>query len=396
MTSPDKTLAAQRKSVLNHDMKHHARPIHFPACFMFACMENILLCMALVFGSIPVFAGGGAVVVSTPWMVGSVTNVPPGLTNVAAIAAGLDDAIALRSDGSVVAWGENDYGITNVPGTLSNVVAVSSGWFFHMALRSDRTVVTWGHPSTTVPPGLSNVVAIAAGGHQFCLALRADKTVVGWGWNGSGQTDVPAGLTNIIAIAAGLDHSLALRQGGTVAAWGDNSYGEASVPESLTNVVAIAAGWSQSYALRADGSVVAWGMNATNIPTDLTNVVAIAGGWDAGKEILFNDGSLMWNWANLSNVTAIARGHFFALAITNSGGPSLGCANPIVGSSWVNGCFESSVLGLHGRVYGLQYKNSLEDSRWIPLPLAAGEGRIQQLKDLNAVVPQRFYRVLRW
>lgn len=327
---------------------------------------------------------------------GSVTNVPAGLTNIVAVAAGLNDALALRDDGTVVAWGANDFGITNVPPSATNVVSISSGWLFHMALRADSTVVTWGVALTGAPTGLSNVVAIAAGGHQFCLALKADGAVVAWGYNGLGQTNVPSGLKNVVAVAAGVDHSLALRGDGTVVAWGDNTFDATSVPTDLTNVVAISAGWSQSYALQADGKVVGWGIDATNIPSNLSNVVAIAGGWDAGKEILFSDGSLLWNWAGLSNVIAIARGHFFALNVVMAGGPSFGCVEPQTEATWTDGRFESSVVTRCGRVYGLQYKNRLAEDSWTALPLASGNGQRQRLRDASAIGPQRYYRVLRW
>ena len=358
-------------------------------------MKTALLLFALVFSlNHSVLAAAGTVVVLTPWSGVSVTNVPSGLTNIVAVAAGLDDALALRDDGTIVAWGANDYGITNVPSNVSNVVAISSGWLFHMALRDDSTVATWGASSTAVPPSLSNVVAIAAGGHQFCLALRTDKTVVSWGWNGSGQTNVPADLTNVIAVAAGLDHSLALREDGTVVAWGDNTFGAASVPTNLTDVVAISAGWSQSYALRADGTLVGWGMDATNLPVNLSNVVAVAGGWDAGKEVLFHDGSLLWIYG-VSNVIAVARGHFFALAITTKEGPAAS-AVPLGEPSWAAGRFVASVATRCGRVYAPQYKNRLTDERWTPLGLVAGNGQPRRFEDLAATVPQRFYRMIRW
>lgn len=340
---------------------------------------------------------GGSVVVYTTWPgSGNVTNVPPGLTNVVSVSAGLADALALRDDGTVTAWGANDFGITNIPVGITNVAAISSGWYFHLALRTDGTVMTWGYPLTGAPSGLSNVVGIAAGGHQFCLALKRDGTIFAWGYSGYGQTNVPADLTNAVAVAAGLDHSLALRVDGTVAAWGDNTFGAAQVPNGLSNVVAIAAGWSQSYALRADGTVAAWGMDATNLPASLTNVAAIAAGWDAGKEVLFNDGGLLWNWAQLSNVTAIARGHFFAVAVTNTGRMQFGLPERLIGPFWRNGSFNATVLTLPGQVYSLQYKNRLEDDHWSLLPLLIGNGQLRQLRDPNATVPQRFYRLLRW
>ena len=88
-----------------------------------------------------------------------------------------------------------------------------------MALKQDGTVVAWGRDSegqTKVPAGLSGVVAIAAGG-SHTVALKQDGTVVAWGSNkdfegkNAGQTTVPAGLSGVVAIAAGRDHTVALK-----------------------------------------------------------------------------------------------------------------------------------------------------------------------------------------
>ena len=330
---------------------------------------------------------------------GSVTNVPPGLTNIVSVAAGLDHALALRADGTVVAWGDdNGYGETLVPPGLSNVVAVSAGWNFSMALRNDGTVVTWGDTFITTPPdGLTNVVAIAAGGHQFCLALRADKSVAAWGWNGYGQTNVPADLTNVVAVAGGLDHCAALRSDGTVAAWGgsDPFFGETNVPPGLSNVVAISAGWSQTLALRADGTVVGWGFDA-NVPPDLNHIVAVAGGWDAGQQFLKNDGTLPNNAFGWSNLVSVARGHFFTIAVTVPGDWKQALTRPLADPAWSANEFTASTQTRFGRVYALEYRNSLNSGFWSQLPLISGSGAAQTVRDQGAVEPQRFYRVLEW
>ena len=81
-----------------------------------------------------------------------------------------------------------------------------------MALKRDGTVVAWGynyHGQTNVPAGLTGVTAIAAGS-SHTVALRYDGTVVAWGNNYGGQTNVPAGLTGVTAIAAGRNHTVAL------------------------------------------------------------------------------------------------------------------------------------------------------------------------------------------
>ena len=148
----------------------------------------------------------------------------------------------------MVAWGR-----TTVPAGLNGVVAISAGEFFSLALKNDGTVVAWGsdnYGQSTVPAGLNGVVAISAG-EQFSLALKGDGTVVAWGQNDAGQTTVPAVLNGVIAIAAGYHHSLALKSDGTVVAWGDNYYGECTVPAGLNGVLAIAAGNGFSLALVA-------------------------------------------------------------------------------------------------------------------------------------------------
>src|SRR3954468_20681220 len=55
------------------------------------------------------------------------TNVPPGLSNVVAVAAGAVHNVVLRSDGTVFSWGASYFGFTNAPPGLSNVVAISAG-----------------------------------------------------------------------------------------------------------------------------------------------------------------------------------------------------------------------------------------------------------------------------
>lgn len=137
------------------------------------------------------------------------------------------------------------------------VVAIAVGSRHGLALKGDGSVVAWGE-AYGMPPGLAGATAIAAG-RNHSLALKRDGTVVAWGQNGKGQTDVPVGLTGVTAIAAGVAHSLALKEDGTVVAWGFNDAGQADVPAGLTGVKAIAAGWWHSLALKNDGSVVAWG-----------------------------------------------------------------------------------------------------------------------------------------
>jgi alpha-tubulin suppressor-like RCC1 family protein len=205
------------------------------------------------------------------------------LSNVTQIASGVGDhALALRSDGTVVAWGANyggqlgdgttDDSDVPVPVTgITNAIAIAAGGSHSLALLADGTLGAWGRnyagqlgqddsgpddcgaglgACSTVPvpvPGLTGVVAIAAGGRQSLAAL-SNGTVMAWGGNSSGQLGngddtgpdtcdfsgsacstapitVPI-LTGVVDVAAGDSHSLALLSDGSLVGWGSNGYGE--------------------------------------------------------------------------------------------------------------------------------------------------------------------------
>ncbi|WP_436791186.1 RCC1 domain-containing protein [Yinghuangia sp. YIM S10712] len=256
-----------------------------------------------------------------------------GLTaaGVTRLAAGGNHGLAVLSNGTVKAWGANDFGQLGdgttsslsdpdhlTPGTvreLSGVTAVAAGCTFSLALLSDGTVKAWGNnfsgqlgngtsgsisnntPVTVIDPAnpsapLRGVTAIAAG-CDHSLALLSNGTVKAWGANDHGQlgngtvggdTGTPvtvvdpgnpgAPLTGVRDIDGGLSHSLALRFDGTVRAWGDNSDGQVGngsiggdtgtpvTVVNLTGIVDVDAGDSHSLARRLDGIVRAWGDNS--------------------------------------------------------------------------------------------------------------------------------------
>jgi alpha-tubulin suppressor-like RCC1 family protein len=184
------------------------------------------------------------------------------LSGVVELSVGYYHWLALRGDGSVWSWGNNDYGQLGdgsdlgrstprqVPG-LSGVVAISAGIYDSLALRDDGTVWSWGyngqgqlgdgtitHRSTPVQvPGLRGVTAVSAASSFYSLALRDDGTVWTWGANALGQlgdgtrTSRPTpgqvpGLSGVVALSAGFLHVLALHGNGSVWTWGYNVYGQ--------------------------------------------------------------------------------------------------------------------------------------------------------------------------
>lgn len=244
------------------------------------------------------------------------TNVPMTLRGVTAVAGGDTHAMALKTDGTVVVWGNDLQGQTGVPllpTPLADVVSIAAGGNVCGAVKRDGTVRVWGDASlgqTTVPSGLSDVKQLAIG-TSHVVALKNDGTVVAWGVNTSGQTTVPAGLANVVAVAAGATGSVALKSDGTVVGWGSVNF--RSVPASLSGVVAISAhgsgsnGGTHVLALKSDGTVVAWGNNAnnqSNVPTGLANVVAIAAGGFTSLA-LKSDGTVVAWGSNTSGQTTV-------------------------------------------------------------------------------------------
>src|SRR5262245_9693806 len=263
-------------------------------------------------------------------LVPTAVNLGPGVFK--AVAAGTNHSLALRNDGSVWAWGQNDNGQLGDASTVSKsapvmvisggVIAIAAGGNFSLALQSNGTVLAWGlndsnqlgdgttttqSATPVMVSGLdstSGVVAIAAG-NTFGFARKGDGTVLAWGDNSTGQlgdnsttqrsTPVP-GITfgtssGVISISAGFKHAIALKSDGTVWSWGFNGSGQLGDGTSNQQTVpihvsdgasAIAAGGMFSMALKADDSVFAWGSNSAgqlgDVTTTSSNVpVAVVG-----------------------------------------------------------------------------------------------------------------------
>ena len=298
----------------------------------------------------------------------------PGLLETkATVVAGNDFTIALKNDGTVWAWGDNESGqlgdgtkterhtpvqvMSDASNPMTNVKSISVGTSNALALKNDGTVWAWGgvslgngttggsnYPVQVVLNSytpLRDIVSIACGITN--LALKNDGTVWAWGANSSGQvgdgtsggsklypiqvmSNASSPMINVKSISVGGNNTLFLKNDGTVWACGSNSgnlgngtTNSSSYPvqikinysQYLTEIISISAGFSTTYALKNDGTVWACGSNysgeigdGTTIDrlyavqvkidssTPLKNVVAISNG------IAVKDDSTVWAWGS--------------------------------------------------------------------------------------------------
>jgi len=230
------------------------------------------------------------------------------------VSAGNSHTSAVKTDGTLWAWGNNSYGQLGLGNTTSqtspvqvgtgtNWQQVSAGTYHTMAVTTDGTLWAWGYNSngqlglgdttqrtspTQVGTGtnwasVSASVYHSGGGGYHTLAVKTDGTLWAWGNNSYGQlglgdttqrtspTQVGTG-TNWASVSAGGFHALAVKTDGTLWAWGNNGYGrlgdgtttQRTSPVQIgtdTTWQSVSAGSSHTMAVKTGGTLWAWGYN---------------------------------------------------------------------------------------------------------------------------------------
>jgi len=223
---------------------------------------------------------------------------------------GTDHTVAVRTDGTLWAWGNNSHGqlgdgtttMSTSPvqiGSDSTWVYASAGWQHTLAIRSDGTLWAWGNNAdwrlgavwdgeityTPVPVQVgadSNWTSVSAGG-RHTAGIRADGSLWAWGFNQSGQlgdgttvgrfTPVRIGTHNDwVSVSAGDVHTVGMRRGGSAWAWGNNGRGslgdgttthrnaptQTGTPTSWT-AATVSAGVAHTAVVGINGLLMAWG-----------------------------------------------------------------------------------------------------------------------------------------
>ncbi len=285
----------------------------------------------------------------------SVPGTVSGITTAAAVSAGTGHSMALLEDGTVMTWGTDYSGElgrellsmgSGDPGEVEGLAAaraVSAGGGFCLALLVDGTLAAWGnnqygHLGDGTDRNRSSPVSVQAiedasfiaSSQHHSLSVLQDGTIRGFGYNAYGQLGnedtaaalVPVevlGVANAKEVSASWYHSLAVTTDGAVLAWGRNNSGQlgvggdtgSTVPvevPGITGAVAVAAGDNHSLALLADGTVLGWGSNddgqlgdgtstASDVPIPVPGIedaVAIAAGAHQSHALLEDGTILSW------------------------------------------------------------------------------------------------------
>ena len=191
------------------------------------------------------------------------------------VAAGATHSLALATDGTIYAWGKNEYGQLGNDSTTNSPVPVA--------------VKTAGTPMDG-----KTIIQIHAG-YEHSLALASDGTVYAWGRNNSGQlgkndaTDahIPAAVQTlgtpmagkvIVQLAAGNSQSMALASDGTVYTWGWNQYGQLGNNSTINSSLPVI-------------------VKTTGTPLAGKMITQIASGGSPNSLVLANDGTMYtWGW----------------------------------------------------------------------------------------------------
>jgi len=177
------------------------------------------------------------------------------------ISAGGEFSVAIKTNGTLWSWGKNDFGQLGENSTATrriprqedsqstNWQSVCTGNNHTIALKTDGTLWAWGDNSLSQLGDNSNI--------------RSSIPVA-----------VSTAITNWKEISCGADHTLALTQDGTLWAWGKNSFSQLGSNDNIyyttphqedtfsTNWESISAGGDSSAAIKDTGVRYAWGVNA--------------------------------------------------------------------------------------------------------------------------------------
>jgi hypothetical protein len=200
-------------------------------------------------------------------------------TNIIQVACGYAHTVGVKSNGTCVATGNNNNGECNV-GSWTNIKQVDCGEYHTVGVKINGTCIatggnTYGELNVS---SWTDIIQVAGGGYHT-VGVKTNGTVVATGRNTSGQCNIGS-WTNIVQVTGGYNHSIGLKSDGTCIAVGWNDYNQCNV-STWTNIVQVACGYAHTVGVKSDGTCIAIGSNdynQCNVST-WTNIVQVACGY---------------------------------------------------------------------------------------------------------------------
>jgi len=263
-----------------------------------------------------------------------VQTITGGNTDWQQVACAYEHTAAIKTDGTLWSWGSNVVGnlgdntVTKKSSPVQTIAGgtnwklVDGGRFNTFAIKTDGTLWSWGQdqygqlgdntrvnkssPVQTIAGG-TNWKSVNSGGWHTA-AIKTDGTLWTWGYNERGTlgdntvdnksspVQTIAGGTNWKSVSCGLLHTAAIKTDGTLWSWGHNIYGQlgdnsivfkSSPVQTITggtNWKQVACGSYHTSAIKTDGTLWSWGYNVAgglgdNTTTNKSSPVqTIAGG----------------------------------------------------------------------------------------------------------------------
>lgn len=249
------------------------------------------------------------------------------------IAVGLHHTLAIRSDGSLWAWGDNEFGQlgdgTKINSQTPIRIGNSNDWkkvfvytdgrfgpnkqyYQCFAIKNDGSLWAWGNNTsgklgdgskidkfTPTRIGTSNDWETISVGFLSTIGLKSDGSLWAWGinvygffGNDSANSTTPIRIgtdTNWESLTAGLHHVAAIKTDGSLWIWGQNDFGSGTLglnwpisvsaylntPTRIGNAndwKTVSAGDFYTLAIKDDGTLWAWGKNDSGQLGDGTTI----------------------------------------------------------------------------------------------------------------------------